>query len=112
MSVMMDLYDRIVDKDLLIRRVNVVAAGLISETEIPEEAPEQISFFIEPDVQEQQRIAEAAADDKEKRLQKTMLQLQGRFGKNAVLKGMNFSEGATTRERNGQIGGHRADATD
>ena len=112
MAAMMELYDRVVDKDLLIRRVNVVAVGLIPETEMPEEAPEQISFFSDPETVEQQRAEEAAADEKERRLQQTTLLLQSKFGKNAVLKGMNLSEGATMRERNGLIGGHKADSTE
>ena len=112
MDVMIQLYDRIVDPDLLIRRVNVTAVSVISENEIPEEAPQQLDLFTDYDALEAQRAAEDAADEKEKRLQQVTLALQGKFGKNAILKGMNLQEGGTTIERNGQIGGHRAGEDD
>ena len=108
MKTMMDLYDRIVDKDLTIRRVNVVAVNLIKEDEIPAEAPEQLSLFVDYEALERQKAEEAAADDRERRIQKATLELQSRYGKNALLKGMNLMEGATTIMRNGQIGGHAA----
>lgn len=108
MAVMMELYDRIVDPELTIRRINVVAVNLIKEDEIPEEAPEQLSFFVDYEALEKQKAAEQAADAKEKRMQKATLLLQEKYGKNAVLKGMNLEKGATTIMRNGQIGGHRA----
>ena len=107
-AVMMELYDRITDPDLLIRRVNIAACGLIRETEIPEEPPEQLSLFSDGEQREREKAERAAAEEKERRLQKTTLHLQDRYGKNVLLKGMNFLEGGTTRERNEQIGGHRA----
>ena len=105
MAAMLDIYDRVADPDLLIRRVNVVAANLIRERDIPEEGPQQLDLFTDYGALERQR----AADEKEKRLQKTTLQLQRRYGKNAILKGMNLQEGATAKERNAQIGGHKAE---
>ena len=108
MTVMMELYDRIVDPDLTIRRVNVVAVNLISEDEIPEEAPEQLNLFTDYEALEKKKAAEKAADDRERKIQKATLELQSRYGKNAILKGMNLMEGATTIMRNGQIGGHAA----
>lgn len=108
MEVMMEQYDKIVDPDLLIRRVTVVAVNLLHEDEIPEEAPEQLDLFTDYDAVEKKKAAEAAADDREKRLQKATLLLQAKYGKNAVLKGMNLSEGGTTKLRNEQIGGHKA----
>ena len=109
MAAMMDIYDRVVNPDLLIRRVNVVAANLIQETEIPEDGPQQLDLFTDYAALEDLRARENTADEKEKRLQKAMLLLQGRYGKNAVLKGMNLQKGATTKERNAQIGGHKAE---
>ena len=106
---MLALYDRIIDRDLLIRRVNIAACNLIPEAEIPEQAPEQLDLFTDYAALEARRQEEAAADEKEKRLQKATLTLQERFGKNAVLKGMNLQEGATTILRNGQVGGHKAE---
>ena len=107
-SAMMDLYDRIIDHDLLIRRVWVVACNLIPEDQIPAEAPLQLDLFTDYSALEQRKKAEDAEDKKEKRLQKAALAMQEKYGKNAILKGMNLQEGATTIQRNGQIGGHRA----
>jgi DNA polymerase V len=105
---MMELYDRITDPDLLIRRVTVAACGLISENDIPEESPVQLDLFTDYAELERKKKETKAADAKEKRLQKATLLMQERFGKNAVLKGMNLQEKATTIERNGMVGGHRA----
>ena len=108
MAAVMGVYDRVVDPDLLIRRVNIAAVNLIGENEIPEEKPEQLDLFTDYDEQEKQKAEEEAADKKERRIQQATLMLQQKYGKNAVLKGMNLLEGGTTIERNGQIGGHRA----
>ena len=108
MNCMMELYDRIVDPALTIRRVNVVAVNLINEDEIPEDAPEQLNLFVDYEALEREKEAEKAADDRERRIQKATLELQSRYGKNALLKGLNLLDGATTIMRNGQIGGHRA----
>lgn len=105
---MLTVFDRIVDPDLLIRYVNVTAAGLIREDRIPEAAPQQLDLFTDYAALERQQAQEAQADEKEHRLQKATLLLQDKFGKNAVLKGMNLLEGGTTIIRNGQIGGHSA----
>ena len=106
MDVMMELYDRIIDPDLTVRRVTVVAANLIKEDEIPEEGPVQLDLFTDYDALERQKKEEKKQDEKERKLQQATLLLQSKFGKNAVLKGMNLEEGATTILRNGQIGGH------
>ena len=105
---MMELYDRIVHPDMLIRRMYVVAVGLIREKDIPAESPVQLDLFT--DYEELSRLEEEAAaeDVREKRLQEAALHIQERFGKNAMLKGMNLDEGGTTIQRNGQVGGHRA----
>ena len=108
MEVMMALYDRIVDPDLLIRRVGIAACNLVSETDIPAEAPEQMSLFVDYEALDKAKAERKAEEEKERRLQRATLSLQDRFGKNVLLKGMNYFEGGTTRERNEQIGGHRA----
>ena len=108
MDVVMELYTRIVDPELLIRRVTIAACHLIYEDEIPAETSEQLSLFTDYETVRKEREADQQADDKEKRIQKTMIGLQKRYGKNAVLKGMNLQDGATTIERNGQIGGHKS----
>lgn len=108
METMMEIFDRVVDPDLLIRRVNIAACNLIPETEIPEEGPEQMSLFVDYEAVDKAKRERKEAEEKERKLQRAELYIQDRFGKNAILKGMNFFEGGTTRERNEQIGGHRA----
>ena len=108
MSAVLDVYDRVVHKDLLIRRVNVTACNLVSETEIPEEKPEQLDMFTDYEALEREKQARQLAEEKERRLQNITLAIQDRYGKNAMLKGMNLMEGGTTIARNGQIGGHKA----
>ena len=108
MDAILTIYDRVVHKDLLIRRVNIAACNLISEEDIPEEAPTQLDFFSDFKAVERARKAQREAEATEHKLQKVTLEIQDRFGKNALLKGMNLLEGGTTIERNSQIGGHRA----
>ena len=107
-NAMMALYDRIMDPDLLIRRVYVVACGLIRASEIPGEEQVQLDLFTDYAELERRKAEQKAAEEKEHRLQKAALVMQERFGKNAVLKGMNLERKGTTIQRNGQIGGHRA----
>jgi DNA polymerase V len=105
---MMELYDQIVDPALLVRRVTIVAADIIPEDQVPVEEPEQLDLFTDYEALERQRAHDEIADQKERGVQKATLKLQEKYGKNAVLKGMNLLEGGTTILRNGQIGGHRA----
>ena len=108
MDTVLALYDRTVGKNLLIRRVNITACNLIPENEIPEEGPVQLDMFTDYEA-EARRAQEAQAQrEKEHRLQQAAIEIQSRYGKNALLKGMNLKEGGTTIARNGQIGGHRA----
>lgn len=100
----MELAQRILDNTLLVRRVNLCAANVIREQDIPSEEPfQQLDLFAPAEPKSQD-----AALEKEKRRQKAVLEIQEKYGKNAILKGMNFQEGATTRQRNHQIGGHKA----
>ena len=108
MSAVLDVYDRVVHKDLLIRRVNVTACNLVSEMEIPEDKPEQLDMFTDYEAPEREKKIRQLAEEKERRLQNVTLAIQDRYGKNAMLKGMNLMEGGTTIARNGQIGGHKA----
>ena len=105
---MLRLYDRLVDPDLTIRRITIAACNLVPEDRIPEEAPQQLDLFTDYAALEKQQKADAVMEEKEKRLQRTALALHGKYGKNALLKGMSLQEGATARLRNEQIGGHRA----
>ena len=110
---MMQLYDRIINPDLLIRRINICACNLIYENSIPEDdGPVQLELFVDYEEEERKKAAKRAKEEKERALQRATLLLQGKYGKNAVLKGMNLIEGGTTIERNGQIGGHRAEAAE
>lgn len=103
------LYDRIVNPDLLVRRVNLSVNRVVDEKSV-EEKPmfEQLHLFTDYAAEEKKRAEEKEALEKEKRMQKAMLDIKKKFGKNAILKGMNLQEGATTRDRNNQIGGHKA----
>jgi DNA polymerase V len=105
----MKLYDEIINKKLLIRRINISANRLIPESEASENtAPEQLDIFADYEEIEKQKQAAEAEFEREKRLQNTIISLKKKFGKNTILKGMNFEEGATAKDRNQQIGGHKA----
>ena len=99
----MELYDRITDPDLLVRRVNLVAARILPESQAPKEEG-QLDLFTDWRAVEK----EEAELKREKRRQQAVLAIRKKYGKNAILKGMNYQEGATTRDRNAQIGGHKA----
>ncbi len=102
------LFDRIVHPQLTVRRMYVAAARVISEGEEKAPAPEQLDMFTDYAALEAQRKTLEADMEKEKRRQQAVLGIKKRFGKNAILRGMDFQEGATARERNDQIGGHKA----
>lgn len=105
----MELYDRIVNPDLLVRRVNIVANHIIPERAVPkDEGIYQLGLFTDQEAERQKKEKEDAELAREKRRQKAVLSIQKKYGKNAILKGMNFEEGATTKDRNSQIGGHKA----
>lgn len=109
MDAIVELFDRIVNPDLLVRRINVTAARFIPEDEVPEESADvQLDLFTDHAAVEQQREKEKAALERERRMQEALLSIKGRFGKNAIVKGMNMQEGATAIDRNNQIGGHKA----
>ena len=103
------LYDRIADKNLLIRRLSISANKLLDEAEAPNgHEAEQMDLFTDYSVREQQEQAGEAAHARERKLQEAMLGIKKRYGKNAILKGMNLEDGATAKERNQTIGGHQA----
>ena len=105
----MDLYDRITDPNLLVRRVNLTAARVTQETEdLYRVGQFQLNLFEDFSLDLQRREAENDMLKREKRRQQAVLQIRKKYGKNAILKGMNFEEGATTIARNHQIGGHKA----
>ncbi len=109
MDAVTDLYDRIVNPKLFVRRVTVAAGHLADEGESEAaEVYEQLDLFTDYEAVEKEREAEAVRLAKERKLQEAMLSVKKKYGKNAMVKGMNLQEGATTMERNRQIGGHKA----
>lgn len=101
----MALYDRIVDENLLVRRMNIVACHVLRETDVvPAGLGEQLNLF----AQQEDPAEKQEARQREKRRQQAVIGIKKKFGKNAILKGMNLEEGATARDRNSQIGGHKA----
>ena len=105
----MALFDRITNPKLLVRRVNLTANHVIMESDIPPTTQmEQLDLFTDYEAERENKLREDARLEREHRMQLAMLQIQERFGKNAVLKGMNLQDGATTIERNNQVGGHKA----
>lgn len=110
MEAVMELFERIMNPALLSRRINLTANHVVPEKDVKpvEEIFEQMDLFTDYGAREKKRQQEEAELAKEKKMQKAVLDIQKKFGKNAVLKGMNLQEGGTTIERNGQVGGHRA----
>ena len=105
----MALYDRIMDRELLIRRIYLVANRVMEESSAPGPEPmEQLDLFTDYAAEQAKQEAEAAQLEKEKSIQRAMLSIKKKYGKNAILKGMNLEDGATARERNRQVGGHKA----
>lgn len=109
MAAMLGLFDRIVDKNLLIRRLNVTANRVIDEKSIPKPPRyQQMDFFTDYAAEQEKQKAQQAELAREKKIQEAMIDIKKKFGKNAVLKGTNLSEGATGKDRNNRIGGHKA----
>lgn len=105
----LSLFDRIVDTHLLARRVSLTANHVKNEDSFSAEPVfEQLDLFTDYGALQRKREEEAAEREKERKLQEAMLDIKRKYGKNAILKGMNFVEGATARDRNRQIGGHKA----
>lgn len=104
------LYDRIVDKNLLIRRMNITANNIVEEKAAPQKnnSYQQLDLFTDYAAEEEQEKQEALRLDRERKLQEATITIKKKFGKNAILKGMSLQEGATAKNRNEQIGGHKA----
>lgn len=104
-----ELYDRIVNPNLLIRRLTLSINHLIAEDNIDKHKyAVQLDLFSDYNEIKRKQEEEEKKLAKERRRQEAMLNLRKKFGKNAVLRGLNYSEGATQKERNKQIGGHKA----
>ena len=105
----MRMYDRIVNPELLIRRITLVTNHVVQESQtIVAPAPLQLDLFTDYEAEERKREAEKEGREKERSLQAAQLVIKKRYGKNALLRGVSYTEGATAKERNKQIGGHRA----
>ena len=103
------LFDEIADPDLTVRRVNITANRLISEELVKESRSfEQLDFFMDYERVRQEKEKEQKELRRERKRQEAVLSIKKKFGKNAILKGTNFKEGATGKDRNKQIGGHKA----
>lgn len=108
MEAVMELFDRIADENLLVRRINLVANNVIAEASVPKDNLfEQLDLFSDSDSEDKNQQEDAALE-RERRRQKAVLSIRKKFGKNAIVKGMNLEEGATAMDRNNQIGGHKA----
>lgn len=108
MNGFLKLYDDIVNNKLLIRKINICVGNLSDESEIKNENKyEQVNLFINYKELEEKRDKENKKLQSERKIQEAIINIKNKYGKNAILKGMNLEEGATTIERNGQIGGHK-----
>ena len=110
MCAVSELFDRIVDKNLLVRRLNIVANHVIPEADAPKKNDGfvQLDLFTDYAALEAKQERERTELEREKKMQQAMLTIKKKFGKNAILKWMNLEEGATAKDRNAQIGGHKA----
>lgn len=103
-NALLELFDRIVDKNLLVRRLTIAACKLVDESEIEKGfVAQQLDLFTD-----YEKESSSQSLSRERKMQDAVVTIKHRFGKNAIFKGMNLKEGATARERNGQIGGHKA----
>lgn len=101
---MMKLYDRIIDKQLLTRRITITANNVINEEQAEKDSSiEQLDLFTDYE----EKAVKHENEMKERNLQRSILDIKKKYGKNAILKGMNFEDGGTTIERNEQVGGHK-----
>lgn len=105
-----DLFDSIVNHELLVRRLTLSVNNLVVEDDVmnTEAVPTQLELFVDYEAEAKRQQAENEAHERERRRQEAILGIKRRFGKNALLKGLNYAEGATQRDRNNRIGGHKA----
>lgn len=110
LSAVTKLFERIVDPGLLVRRMYVVANRVVPEENVSkaENAPEQMNLFTDYEAVEKQQLLEKEKQERERRKQDALISIKNKYGKNAILRGMNYEEGATARERNNMVGGHKA----
>lgn len=106
---MTELFDEIVDKKLYIRRMNMAANRVVDERSIENETKyRQLDLFTDYEELEKQQAKEKDKLERERHMQEALISIKKKYGKNAILKGINLQDGATAIERNNQIGGHKA----
>lgn len=109
-NAIIDLFYRIVNKELLVRRINISMNRIISEDKVKANKTDPVQLDLFTDYEEQEKLDQQKKQelDKERRMQEALLVIKQRFGKNSILKGTSYEEGATAKERNNQIGGHKS----
>ena len=100
------LFERLVDPLLLVRRITIGTYHVVPEAEAAKPQPRQLDLFTDYEAAERRRREEERLAKRERTIQEVTLSIKKKFGKNALLRGTDFDEGATARERNRQIGGH------
>ncbi len=110
MTAVENLFDRIVNKNLLVRRLNITTNHVIPESRVKKQDDKmvQLDLFTDYETLAKQKKEEEERLAKERRMQEALLAIKKQFGKNAILRGLNFEDGATAKDRNEQIGGHKA----
>ncbi|MEG2720677.1 MAG: DNA methylase, partial [Oscillospiraceae bacterium] len=109
LAAVMGLFESIVNRKLTVRRVNLVANHIIAENDLAKtQTCKQLDLFTDYTAEQEEQTKLDTELEREKKAQKAMLSIKKKFGKNAILKGINLEEGATTINRNKQIGGHKA----
>jgi DNA polymerase V len=102
------LFDKIINKDLYVRRVYVIAGNVRNKEAVKnQKVYEQIDLFTDYEAKDKDDLEEEKSIEKDNNLQEVLLDIKNKFGKNSIVKGMNLEEGGTAIERNGQVGGHR-----
>lgn len=107
MDSVMNLFDRIVNPILLVRRINIVACNLIGDDMVNNVVREQLDLFSSFDEKKERKDSLESYESDEKLVQRAILDIKKKYGKNSILRGMNFEEGATSRKRNSEVGGHK-----
>ena len=106
---MLNLYDKIIKKNISVRRINIVFNNIIDSLKAKEKIiTKQLDLFSNGEELDKEEINLEKELDKERKIQKTILSIRNKYGKNSILKGTNYVEGATAKDRNNQIGGHMA----
>jgi DNA polymerase V len=110
MTAVENLFDRIVNKNLLVRRLNITTNHVVLESRVKKQDDKmvQLDLFTDYEILAKQKKEEEERLAKERRMQEALLAIKKQFGKNAILRGLNFEDGATAKDRNEQIGGHKA----